>query len=257
MCQLLGMNCNVPTDICFSFEGFRARGGKTDEHADGWGIGFFEENGCRMFLDDKPSFQSPIADLVRNYPIRSLNTIAHIRKATHGKIALENTHPFQRELWGRYWIFAHNGKLENFSPVFNDTTFRPVGNTDSEAAFCHILERLRTRFPGTAPTLRQIYAVLADVTDEIAEYGMFNYLLSDGDVLFARCSTSLHYIIREAPFASAHLIDEDVSVDFNEVTNAKDCVTVIATEPLTDNETWTAFLPGELILFKDGQPLYS
>ncbi|MGH8629600.1 MAG: class II glutamine amidotransferase, partial [Burkholderiales bacterium] len=22
MCQLLGMNCNVPTDICFSFRGF-------------------------------------------------------------------------------------------------------------------------------------------------------------------------------------------------------------------------------------------
>ncbi|MGZ8156242.1 MAG: class II glutamine amidotransferase, partial [Burkholderiales bacterium] len=25
MCQLLGMNCNVPTDICFSFEGFHRR----------------------------------------------------------------------------------------------------------------------------------------------------------------------------------------------------------------------------------------
>nr|WP_318025910.1 class II glutamine amidotransferase [Geoalkalibacter subterraneus] len=22
MCQLLGMNCNIPTDICFSFSGF-------------------------------------------------------------------------------------------------------------------------------------------------------------------------------------------------------------------------------------------
>ncbi|MFM8005787.1 MAG: class II glutamine amidotransferase, partial [Dolichospermum sp.] len=51
MCQLLGMNCNVPTDICFSFEGFSARGGKTDEHSDGWGIAFFEGKGCRIFLD--------------------------------------------------------------------------------------------------------------------------------------------------------------------------------------------------------------
>ena len=42
MCQLLGMNCNVPTDICFSFAGFRARGGLTDHHRDGWGIAFFE-----------------------------------------------------------------------------------------------------------------------------------------------------------------------------------------------------------------------
>ena len=42
MCQLLGMNCNVPTDICFSFAGFRKRGGLTDHHRDGWGIAFFE-----------------------------------------------------------------------------------------------------------------------------------------------------------------------------------------------------------------------
>ena len=32
MCQLLGMNCNTPTDIGFSFAGFRRRGGMTDSH---------------------------------------------------------------------------------------------------------------------------------------------------------------------------------------------------------------------------------
>ena len=42
MCQLLGMNCNTPTDICFSFEGFHTRGGLTDVHRDGWGIAFFD-----------------------------------------------------------------------------------------------------------------------------------------------------------------------------------------------------------------------
>ena len=116
MCQLLGMNCNVPTDICFSFEGFHRRGGSTDDHADGWGIAFFEGLGCRVFLDSKPAVESPIAQLVRSYAIRSMNVIAHIRKATRGAVALENTHPFLRELWGRYWIFAHNGTLEAFAP---------------------------------------------------------------------------------------------------------------------------------------------
>ncbi|CAG0967125.1 partial Putative glutamine amidotransferase YafJ, partial [Rhodocyclaceae bacterium] len=109
MCQLLGMNCNVPTDICFSFTGFQARGGATDVHRDGWGIAFFEGRGVRVFLDPRPSCESPVAELVRHYPIRSLNAIAHIRKATQGAVGLENTHPFMRELWGRYWIFAHNG----------------------------------------------------------------------------------------------------------------------------------------------------
>ncbi|MEN9986072.1 MAG: hypothetical protein RI925_1574, partial [Pseudomonadota bacterium] len=52
MCQLLGMNCNIPTDILFSFEGFHRRGGLTDQHADGFGIAFFEGAGCRLFIDD-------------------------------------------------------------------------------------------------------------------------------------------------------------------------------------------------------------
>jgi predicted glutamine amidotransferase len=34
------MNCNTPTDIVFSFTGFATRGGRTDEHKDGWGIAF-------------------------------------------------------------------------------------------------------------------------------------------------------------------------------------------------------------------------
>ena len=108
MCQLLGMNCNVPTDICFSFTGFQARGGLTDVHTDGWGISFFEGKGVRQFLDPNASAHSPVADFIRTYPIKSKNVIAHIRKATQGEVKLENTHPFVREMWGQYWSFAHN-----------------------------------------------------------------------------------------------------------------------------------------------------
>ncbi len=98
MCQLLGMNCNVPTDICFSFSGFRRRGGATDVHSDGWGIAFFEDKGVRLFLDPQPSAESTVSDFVRSYPIHSLNVVAHIRKSTLGVTSLENTHPFMREL---------------------------------------------------------------------------------------------------------------------------------------------------------------
>ena len=45
MCELLGMNCSAPTDICFPFEGFRKCGGGTAEHKDGWGIAFFRRKG--------------------------------------------------------------------------------------------------------------------------------------------------------------------------------------------------------------------
>lgn len=251
MCQLLGMNCNVPTDICFSFEGFAARGGKTDEHQDGWGIAFFEGAGCRVFLDEKPAIASPIAELVRHYPIKSKHVIAHIRKATFGKVALENCHPFQRELWGRYWVFAHNGDLPNFEPEPHGF-YSPVGQTDSERAFCLILNTLRQTFPQGKPPLEQLYVVLQTATQAIARYGTFNYLLSDGESFFAHCSTKLCYIVRQAPFAAAHLIDEEVTVDFQELTTPHDRVVVIATTPLTDNEVWTVLQPEELLVFQDG-----
>ena len=42
MCELLGMECNVLTDIVFSFAGLSARGGKHGPHADGWGLALYE-----------------------------------------------------------------------------------------------------------------------------------------------------------------------------------------------------------------------
>lgn len=256
MCQLLGMNCNTPTDVCFSFEGFAARGGKTDCHQDGWGIAFFEGAGCRVFLDAKPAVNSEVAELVRRFPIHSTNVIAHIRKATQGEIALENCHPFIREMWGRYWVFAHNGNLPNFE-YKSRGLYRAVGKTDSEKAFCLMLETLRNFFPEGKPSLEKLYSVLKEVTDNLAEKGVFNYLLSDGEHLFAHCSTNLSYIVRQAPFASAHLVDRDVTVDFRELTSPNDRVAIIATLPLTDNESWTSIQQGQLLIFKDGLPLAS
>jgi predicted glutamine amidotransferase len=254
MCQLLGMNCNVPTDIVFSFTGFAMRGGHTDTHHDGWGIAFFEGAGVRHFVDHQAAVASPVAELIKRYPIKSRNVIAHIRKATQGQVALENCHPFVRELWGRYWVFAHNGDLKEFDPALGGP-FRPVGNTDSERAFCFILQELRARFGDCAPPLATLRAALDELVSVIAAYGTFNMMLSDGSALFAHCSTRLCYVVRQYPFVTAQLSDEDVRVDFSQVTTPDDRVAIIVTEPLTTNETWTEFQPGELKLFVDGLPL--
>ncbi len=254
MCQLLGMNCNVPTDICFSFTGFQARGGLTDDHKDGWGITFFEGKGVRQFLDPSPSSHSPIADFVRTYPIKSMNVIAHIRKATQGEIKLENTHPFVREMWGLYWSFAHNGDLKNFSPEL-DGRYRPVGNTDSETAFCFILQEMQKKFGETKPEDSKLFELIHKLTLELAGFGIFNFLLSNGELMYAHCSTKLASIVRKAPFTVAHLKDREVTVDFSSVTTQNDRVAVIATNPLTENEQWTTHAPGTLLLFKDGEIL--
>lgn len=252
MCQLLGMNCNVPTDICFSFTGFQARGGLTDVHTDGWGISFFEGKGVRQFLDPNASAHSPVADFIRTYPIKSKNVIAHIRKATQGEVKLENTHPFVRELWGQYWSFAHNGDLKNFNPTL-DGRYRPVGNTDSEKAFCFILQELNKKFGDSIPEMKELATKLHELTLLIAPHGTFNFLLSNGEFMMAHCSTKLASIVRKAPFSVAHLKDQDVAVDFSAVTTTKDRVAVIATNPLTENEQWIVHNPGTLLMLVEGE----
>src|SRR5882757_5214030 len=111
MCELLGMSANVPTDIRFSFAGLAKRGGATGPHRDGWGIAFYEKRGARAFHDPEPSAHSALANLVKDYPIKSRLVVAHVRRANRGRVTLENTHPFMREMWGRTWTFAHNGQL--------------------------------------------------------------------------------------------------------------------------------------------------
>jgi len=249
MCQLLGMNANTPTDVMFSFTGLATR---AEEHKDGFGIAFFEGRGLRNFVDHHSARVSPLAKLVQDYPIKSDNVIAHIRKATQGQVALENTHPFQRELWGRYWVFAHNGNLKDFQPRLH-AAFKPVGQTDSERAFCWLMQEL-AKAHCDVPSIEELTHTLRELMPQLNAYGTFNMLLSNGQALWAHGSTHLHYLLRSHPFGRVQLQDEDLSVDFAPETTAQDRVVVIATEPLTRDEPWVAFQPGELKVFVDGLP---
>jgi predicted glutamine amidotransferase len=250
MCQLLGMNANTPTDLMFSFTGFATR---AEEHKDGFGIAFFEGAGVRLFVDAQSARTSPVAEMVRRFPIRSQNVIAHIRKATQGSVALANTHPFVRELWGRYWVFAHNGDLKGFAPRLHGA-FRPVGETDSERALCWLMQEL-AKAHASVPSIAELTATLRELAPVPAAHGSFNFLLDNGEALWAHASTRLHHLLRRHPFARASLQDDDVTVDFAQHTSASDRVAVIVTEPLTRDEAWTPFAPGELRVFAGGEPL--
>ncbi|PIE47755.1 MAG: class II glutamine amidotransferase [Gammaproteobacteria bacterium] len=278
MCQLLGMNCNTPTDIGFSFSGFRQRGGNTDHHTDGFGIAFFEQHngykhkqthtnghehlpnvGLRIFHDNKPSHESPVADLISHYPIKAMNVIAHIRKATQGQNCLANTHPFVREVWGEQWVFAHNGQMnaqfvkrcQRLQANGNAEHYQPVGDTDSEIAFCYLLNRLKSSFK-QKPTDHELHHFLITQCRLLAANGLFNCLLSNGNWQLAYAGSLLFYLTRQAPFGKAVLSDEDMSINFSDVTTDKDKVTIMTTIPLTDNETWQQLAVNECVIFKDG-----
>ncbi|WP_218573486.1 class II glutamine amidotransferase [Rheinheimera lutimaris] len=53
----------------------------------------------------------------------------------------------------------------------------------------------------------------------------------------------------------AGLSNVDVDIDFTTQTTPNDVVTIIATEPLTNNEQWHNMQPGDSQLFRYGEPL--
>lgn len=98
-----------------------------------------------------------------------------------------------------------------------------------------------------------MFRYIATLAAELKEKGVFNMLLSDGRYLMAYCSTHLHWITRRAPFGKATLLDQDVEIDFQQHTTPQDIVSVVATQPLTGNETWHKIVPGEWVLFCLGE----
>lgn len=294
------MNCAEKTDFTFSLRGFCKRGGDSDVHKHGFGLCLYQGRGLQCFHDTAPACQSPIAKLLQNTPMRTLNMMAHIRYATQGEVSLENVHPFSRVWKGVQMCFCHNGDCPKFSssrrpsasssssssgsgPVLlgktteRDILYVPVGDTDSEAVFCAILNALSAEFPDSVPTLPVLHAFLSQLCQEITSNAgisgdenddsgtIFNFLLACGQyTMFAyswpgqrpgsKVWNGLWYIIREPPFSTAKLIDDDdYSIDFAKVTTTSDRVAVITTKPLTQEPGWVEFQRGELILFDQGK----
>jgi glutamine amidotransferase len=126
-----------------------------------------------------------------------------------------------------------------------------VGSTDSELAFCWLMQEL-AKSHAAMPSIAELSITLRELAAQVASHGTFNFLLSNGQALWAHASTHLCYVERSHPFTHASLSDEDLSVNFAELAASTDRVAVVVTTALTNNENWTAFAPGELKVFEAG-----
>jgi len=255
MCELFALNSRLPAAANFSLRGFAARGGRTADHVDGWGLAFHDGEHCEVVVEDRPAAHSDLASHFGHHPVPSRNILAHIRKATQGVVSMENCHPFRREWAGRTWVFAHNGDLKDFHPGLTGG-FQPAGQTDSERAFCLLMERMQRHFGDKLPDWPELAATLTPWLHEIAEHGRFNLLLTDGRATLAHASTKLHWLRRHPPFGHVRLRDGDLSVDLSTLNGPEDRMILVATEPLTHDESWQAFAPGEVRVFAGGDCVF-
>ncbi len=145
MCELLGMSFNVPIRPRFTFSGFCRRG---KNNPDGWGLAFYPDKGNASLVIKEPgtASQSKLSGFLCDYElVKSRIFVAHVRRSSQGGVSYRNTHPFSRELQGREYVFAHNGTLKEYKNSLNLGRFQPLGQTDSEYAFCYLLAQLEIK----------------------------------------------------------------------------------------------------------------
>ncbi len=257
------MSSRYPTSVGFSLETLARRGGLNGPHKDGWGVAYFEERDVFLLREPSPAAES---DLVRfmevNGPPSNL-VLSHIRLATQGEPALRNTQPFQRELGGRAHVFAHNGNLPGVRDTCRLRTnrFMPVGNTDSEHAFCCLLEKLGdlwTRGPGEVPPVDVRLDIVADFAASLRASGPFNFVYADGDTLFVHAHVrkqkdgnerppGLHLLVRSSNEQAVDLAESGVML-----APVAQELALVASVPLTDDEPWQPIAEGDVIALKQG-----
>ena len=257
MCELLGMCFSKPIQPSISFIGFRNRG-EVNRH--GWGVAFYPDASAQVIKEPINAAASRLSNFLKDYQrMRSQIVLAHVRHATVGNHTRKNTHPFERELRGKDYVFAHNGTLKRgFKSGLPLGSFAPIGDTDSEHAFCYLLDRMRGRCAGewTKEDLRWLHNELKKVNS----HGFFNCLFSDGEHLFAYRGfdgkRELHFVSRNPPYGKVKLLDQDFEIDLGKDKGGNTQGFIVATRPLTD-EAWVPFSPGHLIVFKGGRIVFS
>ncbi|MGH0036987.1 MAG: class II glutamine amidotransferase [Myxococcota bacterium] len=263
MCELFAMSARYPATVNFSLQEFSRHGGLSAHHRHGWGIAYLQERDAWVIKEPGPASSSDLVRYIEARRLGSTTVISHVRHASSA-VAFENTHPFSRELAGRRHVFAHNGDVPDVfeSRALRLGRFRPMGDTDSEHAFCALLARQEDLWLGSSgvPKLEERLAIVDGFARELRRLGTANFLYWDGDVLFAHGHKRRSPGVPEARPPGLAMLSRTCAIEAAPLSEGsaeeipasrEQRVLLAASVPLTD-EKWEALIEGELIAVSGG-----
>lgn len=266
MCDLLGMSFVNPVNARISLDAFQISG---DKNPDGWGLGYYKGEILQVIKEAEPAIQSGLYDFVEAYT-ESKVYISHIRRSTRGSRSYLNTHPFYRKLVVndlRYeWLFAHNGTLNELAHL-ELNKLNPLGETDSEHAFCYILQSIFNR--GITSWKKDDFVFIESILRDInSGQNELNCIFSNGSLLFCysdekKHNNGLRYTKELATSGRIDLVSQGAKLGLIDIQSANvsgsmiqdNTGYIIVTRELT-GENWAEFDNGELIVFNDGRIVY-
>ena len=265
MCELFSMSSSEHTNVTFSLDEFSQHGGLTAPHKDGWGVAFYADKDVQIIREADSASNSDCLSFIKDHPFYSTTVISHIRRATQGELKLENTQPFCRELGGRMHVFAHNGDLMGIheDKCLKQSVFQTVGDTDSEYAFCGLMNLLKNLWSSTKPpSMMDRYSVVSYFAELIRPYGPANFIYADSEFVFAHGHKRTHDGETGYRPPGLHVLSRQCSVENTDDKKIKGLeiqtldkqqnVVLLASVPLT-NEPWEPLNEGEVIAISNGK----
>ncbi len=263
MCDLLGLSFNIPITAKISLDIFQKRG---EANHDGWGLAFFIDDRLQIIKEARSAIESNLYDFMEQQ-IHSKTIISHVRRSTVGVPSYLNTHPFYRHLKidskESEFAFAHNGTITQLEKIQCER-YKPLGETDSEQVFCHLLDILsnQNELKWTTSDFDLVERSLQEINDG---KNTLNCIFSDGVHLFCYSdendyNNGLRFTRQVAPFGRIDLVTNEERLGNVELRSEIPSTLdqsgyLISTRILTAGE-WVEFGNGELIVFRDGNIVY-
>ncbi len=204
----------------------------------------FAEVGRPQIIDDRNSF-------------RSTSFMMHLNGASWNPTP-QDTEPYVKAVGKKDWIWMHQGsldmqKLRKKHNQFSDNFYEPLGNTDSELAFCIILNRV------TSWKVKKLADIgwdkLHEWFKELNQLGTANFFLSDGNTMVVYRGldgeNALYKQRIKPPYESISLQNADAGflMDFRKESNNLRTVYAFSTLPVTQ-EGYTELKKGQMVVAK-------
>ena len=218
------------------------------QNPDGYGLATFAEDGTPE-IKKRAAAAYQDAEFAREAKHEESRTfLAHVRYASTGKVAMQNTHPFEQK--GR--VFAHNGVIEGLDSLddrLGDYSSLVHGQTDSERFFALITKEI----DAAGSVGEGIVNAVRWVARELPLYSL-NFILADESDLWVLRYPETHGLLmleRAAggPTGGRHLdaASRAGTVRVRSAALATQASVIFATEQMDEDAGWRALEPGELM----------
>jgi transglutaminase-like putative cysteine protease/predicted glutamine amidotransferase len=228
-------------------------------HEQGWGFGWYPGDQTAAMVTKDPAALSTqvLLDAITDWSsFRSTVFFCKVRGANKG-YAHHDTQPFTRSFAGRDWMFMHNGDLNKEQleklPRRKSGLLEPLGSTDSELVFCHLLtamhrEKIR-RIADLDPHL------LYEWLQPFDQLGSADMSMTDGESTAcfhgSQSPKPMFYTRLQPPNNQQVYISEAAQLALSDPRDTYRTALIFSSSPFS-NSRWIEMQPGQLIVARRG-----